>query len=170
MRRFDTRLIREMDKDQRELRTVGIPEDEILHHLVEHYHPTNIEVRRVRFPLAEFMANPENERMLLSEIYWREEKRQFNRTQRLNQEIAVVKTPWETIDGKIGIVYLLYLVAGKQTEDALARLKKVQAGNQEKENRLLDKRANERRFRNVARNLERSIEKRRNNRKGGGSP
>ena len=102
MKRYNPKLIKEMEKDQDELRRVSIPEDEIFTHLVERYHPTDIELRRVRHPLAEFIKNPENERMLLSEIFYRTEKRLINKTQRLNQEVAAVPTLTPTIDGKEG--------------------------------------------------------------------
>lgn len=150
-----------METDQRELRACGTPEDEIVHHLVERYNPTNREMRRVRHPLGEFLNNPENERMLLSEVFWREEKRQFNRTQRLNQEIAAVRIPTPTVYGKTRIVLRLHLVAGKKTDDALARLRAIKKGNEEKEKRLLDKRRRERHFRQSAKRLEELIEKRR---------
>ncbi len=155
-----------MEKDQAELRRVGIAEDEILHHLVDKYHPSNIELRRTRHPLGEFLTHPENERLLLSEVWYREEKRLFNRTQRLNQEIATVKTPWKTVDGKKNrVVWILHLVAGKLTNDALARVRHIIEGNEEKEKRLLDKRRRERHFREVARRLEQSIERRRRGRR-----
>jgi hypothetical protein len=161
MRLFRKNLIQEMRKDQAELRQAEIPEDEILHHLVERYHPTNVELRATRHPLAEFIRSPENEKMLLSEILYREEKRQFNRSQRLNQIIAVVRTPWETVHGEKRIVYLLHLVAGDKTEGPLRRVQKVIDALENKKKSLIDKAGHEKQYRETARKTERSIERRR---------
>lgn len=173
MKRYNPKLIKEMEKDQDELRRVSIPEDEIFTHLVERYHPTDIELRRVRHPLAEFIKNPENERMLLSEIFYRTEKRLINKTQRLNQEVAAVPTLTPTIDGKEGIIQELHLIAGENTKAALSRAEKEINGWEEKKKRILDKRKRAKHFRDIARRTEQSIERRRSNwrnRGQGGSP
>jgi hypothetical protein len=149
-----------MEKDQNKCRQAEIPEDEILHYLVEKYHPSNIELRRVRHPLSEFIESAENEKMLLSEIQWREEKRQFNRSQRLNQEIAAVTMPWPTVHGEEATVSLLYLVRGKETEDALARAKAITEGYKEKEERLIDRQIHGRHFKEMAKKLQVSVERR----------
>lgn len=152
-----------MERDQDELRKVGIPEDEIFNHLVNTYHPTDIELRRVRHPLAEFMAYPENEKMLMSEIYYRTEKRFINKTQRLNQEVASVPTIFTTIDGKQGTIQELHLVAGENTDAAINRADKEIVGWTEKKKRLVDKRKRGRYFRDMANRTEKSIERRRSN-------
>jgi hypothetical protein len=160
MRLFRPKLITEMEREQRLCRKESVREDEIVHHLIEKYHPSWIELRYVRYPLEHFLPDPKHEGVFMAEKLLRAYVRVWNKAHRLDQEIAAKKIPWQTLENKIRKVWLLELAAGDVAKEAIKRVESTITGNMEKRKRLADKVRNSSKVRSRAKRTEVQIEKR----------
>lgn len=136
-------VMRQMENDQRDARNGGSPEDEILQYLVDRYQPSFRELRRIRNPMGNFM--PVNERMLVSDQTTRREINQYNRAQRLVQEIGAIKADWKVLD-RIRRVWVYVLLRGENAAAARARNQLMIEGAREKDKRLAERERNPRRY------------------------
>lgn len=136
-------IMSNMERDQRDARNGGSSEEEILQYLVDSYHPSFRELRRIRNPMGSF--TPVNERILVSDKTTRREITQYNRAQRLVQEIGAIKEDWKVLDG-IRRVWVYVLLKGKDAAVARARNIKQIEGCQDKDKRLAERERNPRRY------------------------
>lgn len=132
-----------MEDDQRDAINGGSPDDEILQYLVDRYHPSFRELRRIRNPMGSF--TPVNERVLVSDKTTRREINQYNRSQRLIQEIGAIKEDWKVLDG-IRRVWVYVLLRGADAAAAQARNTQMIEGAQEKDKRLSERARNPRKY------------------------
>jgi hypothetical protein len=126
-----------MEQDQEAARESGVAEDEILQYLVDKYHPSWRELRRIRNPMGSFTYVDRDERVLISDKTTRKEVNIYNRLQRLVQEIGARREEWPGIDTARKVwVYILLL--GEDAKAARVRNEHIVEGVQKKSARLID--------------------------------
>lgn len=140
-------IMAQMERDQENARRGGAAEDEILQYLVDKYHPTHRELRRVRDPLGNFTYAQRDERMLISDNTLRMEIGKYNRTQRLVQEIGSQREDWNVLDKVRRVWVKVLLIAKDAVMDARRRNQRMIEGAIEKDKRLADKLRNRRTIR-----------------------
>jgi hypothetical protein len=126
-----------MERDQEAARNANLAEDEVLQGLVDKYHPSDRELRRIRNPMGNFLTVPGNERMLLSHQTTKKEINRYNRAQRWVQEIGSKLEEWHVLDG-IRRVWVKVLLMGEDAKAARVRNNRMITGAQEKDGRLSD--------------------------------
>jgi phosphopantetheine adenylyltransferase len=126
-----------MERDQGDAREGGVPEDEILQYLVDKYHPSWRELRRIRNPMGSFTYVDRDERVLISDKTTRKEVTIYNRLQRLVQEIGARREEWHALD-TVRKVWVYILLLGEDARAARVRNERIVEGTQRKSVRLID--------------------------------
>jgi hypothetical protein len=126
-----------MEQDQEAAREERIPEDEILQYLVDKYHPSWRELRRIRNPMGTFTYVDKNERVLVSDKSTRKEVNRYNKLQRLVQEIGARIEEWPALD-RVRKVWVYILLLGEDAKAARVRNERMIQGAQDKTGRLMD--------------------------------
>lgn len=150
-------IMDQMIRDQNDARRGGSPEDEILQYLVDVYHPSFRELRYSRNfgNLRNYI--PANERMLISDKVTRKEINQYNKDQRLVQEIGARREDWTAID-KTRLVWVYVLLKGEDARAARARNEREMEGKRRKGVRLNDAIRNTARRARAADSIRRSVQ------------
>jgi phosphopantetheine adenylyltransferase len=146
-----------MEQDQEAARQGGVPEDEILQYLVDKYHPSWRELRRIRNPMGSFTYVDKNERLLVSDKTTRKEVNIYNRFQRLVQEIGARIEEWPGID-RARKVWVYILLLGEDAKAARVRNERIAQGVQRKDIRLIDAVRNTAKRKKAADALRKSVE------------
>jgi hypothetical protein len=146
-----------MQRDQEDARSERVPEDEILQYLVDKYHPSWRELRRIRNPMGSFTYIDRNERVLLSDKTTRKELNIYNRLQRLVQEIGARREDWHALD-KVRRVWVYILLLGEDARAARVRNDRIAEGVQAKGVRLMDAVRNTAKRRRAADSVRKSVE------------
>ena len=129
-------VMTKMERDQNESRFGELREDEILQGLIDKYHPSWRELRRIRNPLGSFTSVPGNEKLLISDKTTRKEVVQFNRDQNLGQEIGAVREDWNTINGTRKVWVYVLLIIPQDVKGADNRAGRQETGIKAKRKRL----------------------------------
>ena len=132
-------------------------EDEILQYLVDTNHPSWRELRKVRSAGTLRNYIPAGDRMLLSDRITRTEVNQYNKAQRLVQEIGAIKEDWNTMDG-IRKVWIYILLSGEDARAARVRNERIVNGAQRKTIRLSDAIRNTARRKRAADAIRKAVE------------
>jgi phosphopantetheine adenylyltransferase len=146
-----------MEYDQGAAREERVPEDEILQYLVDKYHPSWRELRRIRNPMGTFTYVDKNERVLVSDKSTRKEVNRYNKLQRLVQEIGARIEEWPGID-RMRKVWVYILLLGEDAKAARVRNERIIKGAKDKDIRLIDAVRNTAKRRRSADSVRKSVE------------
>jgi hypothetical protein len=150
-------LIERMEQQQILAKEGGSRSDEILQYLVDKHHPTWRELRKVRSAGTLDNYIPVGEKTLLSDQNTRREINQYNRSQRLVQEIGATKEDWNTLNGK-RTVWVYILLLGQHARAMRPRYAAIVQGGQRKLLRVDDAIRNSAKRRRAADSIRKSVE------------